>query len=87
MQIHSVHVVPLDFIEIVELRLRRRHPLELNMEFMDAAFDFLGLIVQQSELGHVTGRVFSGVVVTQFSYQTGEYRKYQVSFMLPSKLD
>lgn len=70
MQIHTVHVVPLDFVEVVELRLRWRHPLELHVEFMDAAFDFLGLVVEQTELGHVPGWVLAGVIVTKLSYQT-----------------
>lgn len=61
--------MPLHFIQIVELGLRWRHPLELHVQLMDAAFDFLGLVVEQPKLGNVTGWVFARVIVTQFSCQ------------------
>lgn len=69
MQVHPVHVVPLDLVKVVELGLRRGHSLELHVQLVDPALDFLRLVVEQPKFGHVPEWVLAWVIVTKFGWK------------------
>lgn len=66
MQVDAIHVMPFDFVQIVQLRTGGGHALELLMQLRDACLQLAALIGQQSKLGDVALGVASLIIVAQF---------------------
>lgn len=66
MQVNAIHVMPFDFVQIVQLGAGRRHALELLMQLRDAGFQLAALIGQQAKLRHIALRMASLIIVAQF---------------------
>lgn len=72
MQIDAIHVVPFDFVQVVQLGTGRGHALELLMQLRDACFQLAALIGQQAKLRNVTLRMASWIVVPQFGCKVND---------------
>jgi len=68
MQIHAIHIMPFDFVQIVELRTGGRHSLQLLVELGDTGFQLVALVGEQPELGHIALRVAPLIVVAKFRW-------------------
>lgn len=44
MQINAIHIVPLDFVQIVQFGAGGRHTLQLLVQLRDPSFQFAALI-------------------------------------------
>lgn len=72
MQIDAIHVVPFDFVQVVQLGTGRGHALELLMQLRDACFQLAALIGQQAKLRNVTLGMASWIVVPQFGCKVND---------------
>lgn len=53
MQVNAIHVMPFDFVQIVQLRAGWQHALQLLMQLRDAGFQLAALVGQQAKLRDV----------------------------------
>lgn len=67
MQIHAVHLVPFDLVQVVEFSGGRGHALQLLVQFGHATLQVAALIWQKTELGDVALGVTPLIVVAQLS--------------------
>jgi hypothetical protein len=66
-EVHAVHVQPLDLLQVGELGLRGEDAPQPHVGGLDLLLHLLRLRGHEPELGHVPGRVAGRVVVSQLS--------------------